>query len=499
MKKLIIILLFPVLAFAQNKTEQKKLLKIDNYVNGLLSDWNIPGLALVIVHKDQVIYSKGYGFSDLENKIPVSSSTLFPIASNSKLFTSTLASQLAFEGKLDLDISVKKYLPDLNFFNSELNTKVTLRDMLSHRTGLPAYDGIWANASFKRPELIGKVAYMKPSLGFREGYIYNNIMYSSAGIAIEAVTNKSWEENVSERIFKPLEMNESGFSGIGEKPKNHSLSYFEAENSKKITARTFVSQSESLGPAGTIYSSMTDMSKWLITQVNGGKFNGKQVIAAEAIAETMIPNAIADKRGRYDELSNSIYALGRILQTYKGTKMVSHTGSVDGFFSNMTYLPKDSIALFIVHNFMPAGSLRSVMNLPIIDILKDREITDWSGRYRKEYQETEEKNKKNVDEINASQVKNTLPSHQAGAYTGTYNHPVYGQIIISLEKNMLHVNYRSVNKMLHHWHYDQFISMDEGDSFPDLRISFLTNDKGDIDRISTRPFGDPLTEFTKVK
>jgi CubicO group peptidase (beta-lactamase class C family) len=499
MKKLIIIFLFPFLASAQNKTNQEKFEQIDNYANSLLSDWNIPGLALVIVHKDQILYSKGYGFSDLENKIPVSSSTLFPIASNSKLFTSTLAAQLAFEGKLDLDIPVKKYLPDLNFFNPELNTRVTLRDMLSHRTGLPAYDGIWVNATFKRHELIGKVAYMKPSLGFREGYIYNNIMYTSAGVAIEAVTNKSWEENVSERIFKPLGMNESGFTGIGEKPKNHSLSYFEAESSKKITARTFVSQSESLAPAGNIYSSMTDMSKWLITQVNGGKFNGKQVIAAEAIAETMIPNAIADKRGRYDELSNSIYALGRILQTYKGTKIVSHTGSIDGFYSNMTYLPKDSIALFIVHNFMPAGSLRSVMNLPVIDILKDREITDWSGRYRKDYLETEEKNKKSVDEINASQIKNTFPSHQAGAYTGTYNHPVYGQIMIGLENNTLQIQYRSVNKMLHHWHYDQFITTDEGDGFPDLRISFLTNDKGDIDRISTRPFGDPLTEFTKVK
>jgi CubicO group peptidase (beta-lactamase class C family) len=499
MKKLIFLLLFPVLSIAQNKTEQKKFLKIDNYVNGLLADWNIPGLALVIVHKDQVIYSKGYGFSDLENKIPVSSSTLFPIASNSKLFTSTLATQLAFEGKLDLDLPVKKYIPNINFFNSELNEKVTLRDMLSHRTGLPAYDGIWINASFKRAELIEKVAYMKPSLGFREGYIYNNIMYTSAGIAIEAVTNKSWENNVSDRIFRPLGMNDSGFTGIGEKPKNHSLSYFEDESSKKITARTFISQSESLAPAGNIYSSMTDMSKWLITQVNGGKFNGKQVIAAQAIAETMVPNAIADKRGRYDELSNSIYALGRILQTYKGTKIVSHTGSIDGFYSNMTYLPKDSIALFIVHNFMPAGSLRSVMNLPIIDILKDREITNWSERYRKDYLEAEEKNKKNVDEINASQIRNTLTSHQAEAYTGTYNHPVYGQITISLNKNMLQISYRSINKMLHHWHYDQFITMDEGDGYPDLRISFLTNDKGDIDRISTRPFGDPATEFTKIK
>jgi len=324
-------------------------------------------------------------------------------------------------------------------------------------------------------------------------------MYTLAGIAIEAVSGKSWEENVQERIFKPLEMNSSGFTGLGVRPDNHSLSYFEAEGSGKLTARTFIAQSELLAPAGNIYSNMTDMSKWLILQVNGGKYKGKQVISLAAVDETKIPNAISNKRGRYDELSNAIYAMGRSLQTYKGTKMISHTGSIDGFYSNLSYLPKDSLALFIVHNSVSAGSLRSVMNLPLIDILQNREITDWSGRYRKDHLEAQEKNKKSVDEINASQVKNTVPSHLALAYTGRFNHPVYGEILIGLTNNDLQVQYRSLRANLHHWHYDQFITMDDGKGFPDMRISFLTNDKGEIERISTRPFGDPLTEFVRMK
>ena len=500
MKKLLIVLfLLPFCVSAQNNGFQEKATKIDTYVNALLSDWNIPGLALVIVHKDQVLYTKGYGFRDLENKLPASETTLFPIASNTKLFTATLATQLASEGKLRLDAPVKQYLPEVNFYNPELNFKVSIRDLLSHRTGLPSYDGIWLNASFKRKELLSKISFMKPSLGFREGYIYNNNMYTLAGLAIEAVSGKTWEENVQERIFKPLEMNSSGFTGVGSRPDNHSLSYFEAEGTGKLTARTFLAQSELLAPAGNIYSSMVDMSKWLILQVNGGKYKGKQVIAASAVEETKIPNAISDKRGRYDELSNGIYAMGRILQTYKGTKLISHTGSIDGFYSNLSYLPKDSIALFIVHNAVAAGSLRSVMNLPLIDILQNREITDWSARYRKDHLEAQERNKKTVDEINASQVKNTLPSHQALAYTGKFSHPVYGEILIGLKNNDLQLQYRSLNATLHHWHYDQFITMDDGKGFPDMRISFLTNDKGEIDRISTRPFGDPLTEFVRVK
>lgn len=500
MKKVLFLLLFlPLLVSAQNTAFKKKSEQIDQYLGKLMKDWNIPGLALVIVEKDKVIYSKGLGYRDLENKLPVTESTLFPIASNTKLFTATLAAELATEGKLSLDVPVKQYLPELNFNNPELNYKVTLRDMLSHRTGLPAYDGIWLNAPFKRKELVHKVSFMKPTLGFREGYIYNNNMYTMAGIAMEEITGKSWEQNIRERIFEPLGMSSSGFTGVGPVPDNHSLSYFEADEKAKLKVRTFLAQSESLAPAGNIYSNMIDMSKWLMLQINGGKYNGRQVIASTAIDETKIPNAISDKRGRYDELSNSIYALGRILQSYKGTKMISHTGSIDGFFSNMTYLPKDSIALFIVHNSTSAGSLRSVMNLPIIDIIQNRELTDWSGRYKKDYQEAQERNKKSVDEINASQVKNTYPSHQALEYTGKYTHPVYGDIVIELKNNNLNVQYRSLNATLYHWHYDQFITMEDGRGFPDMRVSFLTNDKGEIDKILTRPFGDPLTEFIRLK
>jgi hypothetical protein len=213
----------------------------------------------------------------------------------------------------------------------------------------------------------------------------------------------------------------------------------------------------------------------------------------------MIPNTLSDKRGRYDELSNSIYALGRILQTYKGTKIVSHTGSIDGFYSNLTYLPKDSLAIFIIHNSTSAGSLRSIMNLPLIDILLGRQATDWSGRYRKDYLETQISTKKEIDSLNASQVKNTAPSHPIQAYTGIYKHPVYGDIKIDIQNNNLLIKFRDLYAILNHWHYDQFITMDEGKGHPDLRINFITNNKGEIDIISTKPFGDPVTEFIRTK
>ena len=496
MKRFLLILLFPLCVSAQSTDFSAKFKTIDAYANSLLQQWNIPGMAISVVYKDKIIYSKGYGYRNLEKQQPATETTIFPIASNTKLFTSTIAAQLAMEGKLSLDKPVKTFLPEINFYNEELTSRVTLRDMLSHRTGLPAYDGIWVNAPYSRTEALSKIAHMKPSLGYREGYIYNNMMFIISGLAIERVSGKSWEENVRERIFKPLAMNASGFAGAGKKPEEHSQSYFDNDEGK-LVARTFSAQSETLAPAGTIYSNMKDMGNWMIALVNNGKFQGKQVIPAKALAETMIPQNLSDKQGRYDELSNSIYAMGRIVQAYKGTKIVSHTGSIDGFFSNLTYLPKDSMAIFMIHNSTAAGSFRSVMNLPVIDILLGREATDWSGRYRKEYLDGQERSKREVDSLNASRVKNTNPSHAIAAYAGIFNHPVYGNIQIEAEGNQLTLRYRGLSAILDHWHYDQFITLDEGKGYPSMKINFLTNDNGDIDRISTRPFGDPVTEFVK--
>jgi CubicO group peptidase (beta-lactamase class C family) len=497
MKRLLILLLLPLCVAAQTKDYPAKFGTVDAYADVLLRQWNIPGMGIAIVHKDKLIYSKGYGFRDIEKKLPATETTVFPIASNTKLFTAVVAAQVAVEGKLSLDKPIRTYLPETNFYNEELTSRVTLRDMLSHRTGLPGYDGIWINAPFRRAEALPMLAHMKPTLGYREGYIYNNMMFTTSGIVVERITGKSWEDNIRDRIFKPLSMNASGFAGEGKKPTDHSQSYFDNEQGK-LVPRTFSSQSETLGPAGTIYSTMNDMGNWMIALVNSGRFRDKQVIPAKAIAETMIPQNLSDKRGRYDELSNSIYALGRIVQTYKGTKMISHTGSIDGFYSQLTYLPQDSLAIFMVHNSTGAGSLRSVLNLPVIDILLGREPTDWSGRYRKEYLDGQKRNRKQIDSLNASRVQNTNPSHQIQAYAGTFNHPVYGNITIGIQNNSLSLKYRELTAGLNHWHYDQFITMDEGKGFPDMRISFLTNARGDIDRISTRPFGDPMVDFIKV-
>lgn len=477
---------------------QKAFPAIDNYIDTIMKDWNLPGLALGIVYRDQLIYSKGYGYRDLEQKLPVQSTTIFPIASNTKLFTATAAAMLAEEGKLSLDKPVRNFMPSLAFYNDELNEKVTLRDMLSHRVGLPTYNAIWIGTDATRKEAISKVVFMKPQLGFREGYIYNNMMYAAAGLVMETVTNKTWEDIIRERLLGPLNMKASVFINDDmKKHGNYSLSYFESDSSRKLMPKKYEAQSDALGPAGTLKSTVEDMSHWMIAQLNSGMYNGRQVISSRVIKETMIPNAIADREGKYDELSNGLYGLGRILQTYKGHKIVSHTGSIDGFYSSLLLIPGQQLGIFMVHNGEASGNIRSVMALPVVDKLLGLSHTPWSQRYLADFNIARAALKRATDSIKATQVKGTVTSHPLQAYAGTYVSKLYGNIKIEQVNDGLTMSFRKVLSPLSHWHYDQFTTKEAQSDVPGFRLNFLTNDKGEIDRMSTRVFGDPVEVFIR--
>ena len=483
-------------SFTQRTAYQQKFPLIDAYIDSMMTEWNIPGLALGIVYKDQLIHAKGFGYRDVEKKLPVQITTLFPIASNTKLFTATLLCMLEIENKLDLDKPVTTYLPHLNFNNEELTAKITVRDMLSHRTGLPRYDGIWVASPAKRKELVAKVAFMKPQLLFRDGYIYNNMMYALAGVVLEEVTANNWEAVTRSALFEPLDMKASCFTAEeAVKYGNYAVSYLE-DSTGHLVKRTFLATSEALGPAGTIKSNVEDMSHWIIAQINGGRYKGKQVIPEAAIKETQIPQTISDKSGRWPELSHPLYGLGRNILTYKSRQITTHTGAIDGFFSNLTLLPFDSLGIFIIYNSETAGSIRSVIALPILDRLLGFSYTPWSERYRKDYLQSKVRQKQVRDSLLAGKVKNTTPSHPLNSYTGLYQHPVYGDVQITLRQDQLQLLFRKQQSTLHHFHYDQFVTKESND-IPVLRLHFFTNSKGDIDRFSMQPYGDPVVEFVK--
>ena len=469
---------------------QKSFPEIDMYIDSIMKDWNIPGLALGIVYNDHLIYSKGYGYRDVENKLPILPSTLFTIASNTKLFTATAAVMLQEDGKLNLDKPVRTLMPSLSFYNDDLNNHVTLRDMLSHRTGLPTYDFIW-DGDFTRKEVVNKISLMKPILGLREGYIYNNMMYIGVGAVMESVTGKSWEDIIREKLLNPLQMTSTVFS-TEEKKKigNYALSYFEKDSTHKLAVYYYVLQTDAIGPAGGIKSSVEDMSHWMIAQLNKGMYAGKQVIPENAINETIAPNTIIEKATKYDELTVGLYGLGRIMKMYKGVNILTHTGSLDGFYSNLTFIPKSKIGIFMVHNGSRGGAIRSVMAFPIIDKLLGLSFTPWSSRYLANEKINTARDKHIEDSIKNNRVKGTFPSHVLTAYVGNYINPLFGEFKVELINNTLQLTAWKITATLNHIHYDYFGTNQDGTALPSFNIKFLTNEKGEIDRFSNSDFGD---------
>ena len=483
--------------YAQVKGFTNNFSLVDGYIDSVMKQWNIPGLALGIVYKDQLMYAKGYGYRDVEAKLPVQPTTVFPIASNTKLFTATLATMLATEGKIDLDKPLKVYVPALNFYNDELNAHVTMRDLLSHRTGLPRYDGIWVGSQVTRKDAVSSIHIMKPQQSFRSGFIYNNMMYAAAGYVMEEIMKNSWEDLVKEKILLPLQMKSTFFSRQDMvRTNNYAKSYLLPDTTNNLKINSFEAESEALGPAGTMKSTVEDMGRWMIVQLNKGRSNGKQVIPAKAIQETLVPNVISDHRNTWKELSHPLYALGRNVQTYKGFQIATHTGSIDGYYSNMTLMPDDSIGIFLVYNSNRAGLMRTTFAFPIIDRLLNLPYTDWNNRIWQDYEKSRVTGKKAKDSVLATQVKNTAPSHSLNAFTGTYTHPAYGDILISTEGDHLKFNFRKHTSILQHFHYNQFTTKEDNNA-PSFRFNFLINSKGEIDKLITKPFGDPETEFIK--
>jgi len=199
-------------AAAQSINVAEKLEGFDAYMAKTLKDWNAPGVGVGIVVNDKLVFAKGYGYRDYEKKLPFTPRTMSPIASNTKLFTAIAAGMLVEEGKLTWDKPVRDSVPTIRFYNDQLNNSVTLRDMLSHRTGITRHDTIWYKSDFSRKELFEKLVYMEPEQPMRETFLYNNLMFAAVGYLIELQSGKTWEQFVRERIFDPLQMNSTGYS-----------------------------------------------------------------------------------------------------------------------------------------------------------------------------------------------------------------------------------------------------------------------------------------------
>ena len=478
-----------LLQSASAQTTDKRLAGLDTFINRILKEWSAAGVTVAVVEKNKVILAKGFGYKDYENKVPVTENTLFAIGSCTKAFTSSLLAFPMKDGKLDLDKPVTQYLPELRFVDEELNNNVTARDMMSHRTGLPRHDLAWYGSRTKRDSLIYSIRYFEKTAPLRRVWQYNNFMFLTQGVLAEKLSGKNWETLVKEQLFTPLNMTSSNTS-MNDHVKAADYSFGYTEKDGTISKMKFMNL-DAIGPAGSINSNAKDMANWVMMWVNGGKFNGKEILPAsyynQAISSQMIIGAGLPTKEQPDVFFSN-YGLAWFLANYRGHYRVDHGGNIDGFSSSTSFFPTDSIGIFISVN-QNGSPIPGIIRNTIADKLLGLKYKDWHRTQKNAVDKAKASAKEKLKADSTQRKMGTRPTHAITDYTGIFTNEGYGSLSIVQQKDSLVAKYNALTFNVKHYHFNyfNFIPVADGvDAGEDdaMKGQFNINLKGEIESLS---------------
>ena len=490
MMKKILITLLSILSINNAFSQLDKRLKgLDSELEKVLKKLEEPGFAIAIVENDQILYSKGFGYRDYENKIKVDSNTLFAIGSATKSFTSSLLGVLREDEKLDFEDSPIDHINELRFYNSQMNDVISIRDMMSHRTGLPRHDASWYFfPTFSKDSLVSRVKHHKPFTSVRNQWWYNNFMFMLQGVIAERITNKTWSKNIKEMIFDPLGMTRSNTS-IAELENSENAAFGYSQNFKKMDYYKIAG----MGPAGSINSSVNEMSKWLITWINKGEYKGKKILppnyTEEAISsQSVVVANLPDEDNPGLHLTN--YGYGWFLSSYKGHYRVEHGGNIDGFSTSAAFYPSDKVGIIVLSN-QNASNTPSIVRNIISDRMLDVKKTDWLKYHFDKLKEAELIQKELDKNEDSDKIKGTNPSRSMNEYEGEYTNLGYGTFDISMKNDSLFMKIPNKTFWLSHHHYDTFLPYELKNGKVNLEdesvifITFSADQLGEIKKLST--------------
>jgi len=453
---------------------------LDGFVEQVMKDWHVPGLAVAIVKDGKVVYAKGFGYRDVKKGLKVSPDTLFAIGSCSKAFTATSLAILSGEGKLDWDKSVRDYLPDFRLQDAYATAQLRPRDLVTHQSGLPRHDLVWYGSTLSRKEIYDRLRYLEPSRPLHARYQYNNLMFMTAGVLIERISGSTWEEFVRRRLLDPLGMKTSNFSvNDSQKTSDFSLPYQEENGQvKEIPFRNI----DAIGPAGSINSSVNEMTRWLFLQLGKGKFDGRQIIPEKNLAETHTPQIVAGGDLKYDESFYSSYAMGWAVTSYRGHPALAHSGGIDGFTSAVRFLPKDQLGVVVLTNSSSPASGLIASNA--VDRMLGLSEAPWAKRALDDAARGKEAQAKAKAEDESKRKKDAPPTHKLQDYAGQFEHPAYQTLTISQQGEQLKFDLHGLTGTLKHYHYDIFQGAEGAAGLEGTKITFQVNRAGEIDSVS---------------
>lgn len=497
---LLVFLTFSISSFAQI-TE----LEVDNLVGRTLTTFNVPGIAVAIVKDGKVIMAKGYGVKSILTNEKVDANTLYGIASNSKAFTSAALAILIDEGKLKWDDKVITYLPNFKMYNDYVTNEFTIRDLLTHRSGLGLGAGDLMffpdGSDFTVDDVIHNLQYLKPVSGFRTKFDYDNLLYMVAGEIVHKVSGMSWCDFVENRIMKPLEMNNSAASFVRLKDTSNVIVPHVPINGKlRVITR---SKGQAMDAAGGIYSNVNDMSKWMIMQLNNGKYGieNKQLFSEKEHNEMWTPQTImpVTTKPPYNTHFAS-YGLGWFLSDVKGYKQVRHSGGLEGIVTLVTLIPEINLGIIVLTNQQSGDAFYAISNT-IKDSYLGIKSDDYVSLYRKWGKEDEEAGDKTTDEVWALVAKNKKENIKIdfSNYVGTYKDVWFGEVVISEKKGKLFfASKRSpqlAGELFLHKEKNLVVKWNNAFFHADAHLNFEFDKDGKAVAIKMKPISE-LTDFS---
>jgi CubicO group peptidase (beta-lactamase class C family) len=465
----------------------------DQYVRDAMVSWHCPGVAVSIVKGDEVLHQNVYGLRDLEHQLPMTADTRFAMASVTKSFTAMSAALLVDEGKLEWDKPVREYMPEFILDDPYVTQHVTVRDMLSHRTGLPRHDWSAWRLDISRAEFVKRVRHFKFSASFREKFQYNNLMYYATAYLVEKVANQKWEEFVAERIFAQAGMVASNFQPEPVEDGQHNAIGYrvdrdESGGAKGLIPTAFGKHTElSPGAAGGLFSTLADLTQWLKVHVNNGRVGDVQLVSPDNLKQMHLPQTVIPGGGFNEALmGNTIftYGMGWFVEPYRGHTLIQHGGNVEGHSLIIGFIPQENIGVVGLTNIgmLP---LRDVLLYEGIDRALGLEDRDWNKRFHEMFDPLIVAEASAKQTAATEQLAEAPPTHPIDSYTGTFAAEGYPDFAVRRAGEGLQAC--TVGSLewsaLRHYHYNVFEwHMADFDVW--IKVRFLVNDTGDVDEIS---------------
>ena len=428
----------------------------NSYVSKTMQTWKIPGLSIAIVRNDSVIFAKAYGVLATRGTTPVTEKTLFEIGSSSKAFTATLVAMLVGDGKMQWEDRLTTYLPDFRLYDAAANEGVTIRDALTHRSGIARGELAWLGASISRDEVLHRVRFLKPESPFRSRYSYQNMMFLAAGQAAGKAAGSSWDELVRQRIFTPLGMTSSVTTSRGLANPNvaapHGLDHDTAFVRPPFDA-------ENIAPAGSILSSAVDMAQWLRFQLNDGVVNGKRLVASAALRETHTPQILIPSTGARPDSAPvkrfTSYGMGWMVEDYRNQLSWQHGGNTLGMTAAVGMLPEKKVGVVVLSN-MQGAQLPALLEQYVFDRELGAPMRDWSAEaYQRSLQQRRRADSLQTVQL-AGHAADAQPTVPLAAFVGTYADSLYGELTVTIKDGHLDLARGDIHGALVYWNANNF-------------------------------------------